>query len=66
MQLDKFLRGSVGKYNFKCLNTNKDTLFFRGSGRGRKPEWAEITMKKFIEEVAIEIANKTITDFKAD
>ena len=30
---------------------NKDTLFFRGSGRGRKPEWAELSMRNFIEEV---------------
>lgn len=62
ISLEKFLRGSVEKYNFKYFDMNKDTLFFKGSGRGRKPEWAEVAMRNFIGEVQREILGKTIEE----
>lgn len=61
--LEKFLNGFVGKYEFKALYYERDTLFFRGRGRGRKPEWAEAAMADFIREVQRETNTKTINFF---
>lgn len=49
--LEKFLSGRVGKYKFQCLDFAEDTILFRGSGRGRKPDSAIKLMKSFVSEV---------------
>lgn len=61
--LEKFLSGSVKKYEFKAWDYKRDTLFFRGRGRGRKPEWAEGAMADFIREVQRKTDTKTIDFF---
>ena len=43
MSLERFMSGKVGKYEFQCNDWERDTLFFKGRGRGRKPETAERT-----------------------
>lgn len=64
ISLEKFMSGSVGKYEFKCADWERDTLFFIGKGKGRKPDMAWESMQGFLEEVSKEISNKTINDYK--
>lgn len=66
MSLEKFMSGKVGKYEFQCNDWERDTLFFKGRGRGRKPAEAEETMHNFLQEVQKEISNKTMEDFRED
>lgn len=61
--LEKFMGGNVGKYEFQCDCWERDTLFFKGRGRGRKPESAEIELRNFIKEVQQVTGDKTIKDF---
>jgi len=63
IHLEKFMSGSIKGYKFKFWDIDKDTLYFRGCGRGRKPAWAEAAMKDFIDEVERLILGKTIVDF---
>ena len=64
LSLEKFMSGSVGKYEFKCSDWKRDTLFFVGKGRGRKPAAAEEAMYNFMQEVQQEISDKKLTDFQ--
>ena len=64
MSLEKFMEGKVEDYKFQCSDWKRDTLFFKGRGRGRKPEKAEVAMYDFIREVDKEISNKLITDYQ--
>ena len=63
LSVEKFMSGSVGKYEFKCSNWKIDTLFFTGKGRGRKPQVAEEAMYNFLQEVQREITNKKLEDY---
>ena len=64
--LNKFIHGSVGKYKFQCYDWERETLGFRGVGRGRKPDSAVDAMREFLYEVSNEIFGKKITDYPQD
>lgn len=61
--LEKFLFGNAGNNEFQCADWGRDTLFFKGRGRGRKPEWSVIAMRDFIKEVQQTTSNATICDY---
>ena len=48
--LESFRTGNIGNYKFSVFDDSTDTFFFKGSGKGKKPQTAIDSMTKLIDE----------------